>query len=407
MDADTVTDNFGNEVRTPTTATPQGDAPGFGAAVRRTLALQKLHNNKATIEGAKKTVTLADALIRGGYWPKEVVEAAKSSTQKENLLTKASTLITWMQKGMPGIAQGDSVVEALVRQYGDKVPELMNRTYEEAVNSGLVERNDELFKERRVEAMEHVKRIADHGDVVLKNLGTEWKNKVIKRVGDKWIVDKTTLAGIVKEARRIASTGGDNVDNKVMEQLFPNKENRLEVMKHLYDPSISEATYKKESRSTKPAIDQEADDKDSVDFMREADELLSGNAVEEDGGEQASEDFDSNQEVRYHSRAGGHAFRKRDKESREALKAKKAELGANQDVRVEEVGVVDAALDRERRIKGGELTGEERSMIIFHTLKRYAARQITGRPAAPPENASDVSKRLYAEEKARWGKKLD
>ena len=406
MDRDTVVDNFGSEVRTSPTATmglPR-DERGFGSAVRRVSALQKIYNNKATAEDAQKTVKLADALVRGGYWPKEVVDAAQSATQKENLLTTASTLITWMQGGMQDKAKGDSVVEALVRTYGDKVPDMMTKAYEEGVNSGLVERNDELFKQRRVAAIDHAKQIADHGDVVLKNLGTEWKNKVIKRVGDKWIVDKTTLDGIVKEVRRIASTGGDNVDNKVLEHLFPNKENRHEVLKRLYNPAISESTYKKESRSTKPAIDQEADDKDSVDFMREAEELLTGNPDVEDG--QADDAFDSNQEVLYHSRSGGRAFRRRDKESREELKAKKAELGTNPNVRIEEVGVVDAAIDRQRRNLGRELTGEERSFAIYNTLKRYAAKQITGRPVPPPDTASDVSKRMYAEDKARWGQKL-
>lgn len=389
----------------------EGNPGKFGEVTRRVAMLQRKYDNKATQEAAQRTVSVADVLVSGGYWPKEIVDAAKSTTQKEGMLTMASTLLTWMKYGMQDkrYENDDSLVDALVGKYGEAAVGMLQNAYDVGVSSGLMPRNDELFAERRVQALDALKQQEDLSGVVLKNLSAEWKRHVLKNVSGKWIEDKTALASLVREVRRIASTGGSREDQRVMEILFPNEENRHEVQKALYTPSISKNAFGTESNVTQIGREQgetgragktsrSAEDLDSEDYERQVDKL-SGESDE--GGETREA-----RGVKYIHAPGGHAFRKRDEGSRAAMKAAK-EKHAGNGVRVEEVGVVDAALDKARVAAGGQLSTEQRHQVLEKLARRYLRRDMPQRPATPPEDASALIKSVHKQDLQKWQAKLE
>lgn len=418
MDDDTVTDDFGNTARTSPTSDmglPR-DERGFGSAVRRVTALQRKWDKEATKEQAERTVEVADVLVSGGYWPKEIVEAAKSTTQKSELLTQAATMLSWMKYGMKDKrhpTDPESATDALVLNYGASVLKMFDNAYEVAVSTGLTTRDDNKAQETRTLLLQAVADRKAHADIVMKNLSAEWKNNV---------KSKEDLETLVREVRRMVNTGsrkalrseGPNgektTDEKVLTILFPNPANRLEVQHALYDRRASNKAFGAVSPTAELGEERGevtragkrtkgADDMDSGDFTRLIDELDGGAANPE------KEVREGAGGVAYLTRPGGHAFRKRDEGARAALAEAKTNARVP-GVRVEEVGAVTAALDKARRDKGEALSVDEKEDVQVRAIRRYMRKALPERPTAPPQDASAIAKNMYKQDLARWKTRL-
>lgn len=418
MDDDTVTDDFGNKVHTSPTrdmGLPR-DERGFGSAVRRVTALQRKWDKEATKEQAARTVEVADVLVSGGYWPKEIVEAAKSATQKSELLTQAATMLSWMKYGMKDKrhpTDPESATDALVLNYGASALKMFDSAYEVAVSTGLTARDDNKVQETRALLLQALTDRKAHADIVMKNLSAEWKNNV---------KSKEDLETLVREVRRIVNTGSRNAlrsegpngemtaDEKVLSILFPNPANRLEVQHALYDRRASNKAFGAVSPTAKLGEEQGeatragkrtkgADDMDSGDFTRLIDEL-DGGAVNPE-----KEVREGAGGVAYLTRPGGHAFRKRDEGARAALAEAKTNARVP-GVRVEEVGAVTAALDKARRDKGEALSIDEKEDVQVRAIRRYMRKALPERPTAPPQDASAIAKNIYKQDLARWKTRL-
>ena len=418
MDDDTVTDDFGNKVHTSPTSDmglPR-DERGFGSAVRRVTALQRKWDKEATKEQAARTVEVADVLVSGGYWPKKIVEAAKSATQKSELLTQAATMLSWMKYGMKDKrhpTDPESATDALVLNYGASVLEMFDSAYEVAVSTGLTTRDDDKAQKTRTLLLQAVTDRKAHADIAMKNLSAEWKNNV---------KSKEDLETLVREVRRMVNTGSRNAlrsegpngemtaDEKVLSILFPNPANRLEVQHALYDRRASNKAFGAVSPTAKLGEEQGeatragkrtkgADDMDSGDFTRLIDEL-DGGAVNPE-----KEVREGAGGVAYLTRPGGHAFRKRDEGARAALAEAKTNARVP-GVRVEEVGAVTAALDKARRDKGEALSIDEKEDVQVRAIRRYMRKALPERPTAPPQDASAIAKNIYKQDLARWKTRL-
>lgn len=392
------------------------DERGFGSTVRRVTALQRKWDKEATKEQAARTVEVADVLIRGGYWPKDIVDAAKSTTQKSELLNQAATMLSWMKYGMkdkrhPG--DPDSATEALILNYGASALKMFDSAYDVAVSTGLTTRDDGKAQETRALLQQAVADHKAHGDIVMNNLSDEWKSNV---------KSKEDLDTLVREVRRMVNTGSrkairsegpsgePTADEKVLSILFPNPENRRAVQLALYDRGMSDRAFGAVSPTAELGKEQGevaragkrtkgADDMDSGDFTRQIDEL--------DGGalKQEKEARDGAGGVAYVTRPGGHAFRVRDEGARAALAEAKTKAKVP-GVRIEEVGAVTAALDKARRENGGALSEGEKEDVQARTVRRYMQKALPERPTAPPKDASAMAKNIYKQDLARWQKRL-
>ncbi len=414
MDDDIVTDDQGNVVRRANTrdmALPN-DERGFGSTLRRVTSLQKSWDKQATEEQAKRTVTLADVLVNGGYWPKDIVDAAKTATQKEAQLTSAATLLTWLKYGMMRerkVKGGDTenVIEHLVGRYGKSGVDMLNKAYEVGVNAGLFDRNDEMFAERRVEAEKLLADEKNLGDLIMANLSPELKREVRT---------KEDVAYLVRKVRRMAGTVGaqanpehnaklrdatdtaspSRVDQRVLEEMFPNAENRHKVLAAAYSPSNS--AFGAESKASQPVKETDGTGRTAKSF--EVDERSSMEAEENEDDTAPS----TTQKVEYLNRKKGHAYSKKDPEHRAQLAKDRKEAQAD-GYRVEEIGAVERALEVARRSKGEALSEQEKFSVIEKEVKKHTRKGLD-RPTEPPANASDVAKRLYADEMKRYKQRV-
>lgn len=413
MDDDFVTDDQGNVVRRSDTRQMSlpNDERGFGSTVRRVTGLQKSWDKGATKEQAERTVTLADVLVNGGYWPKDIVDSAKTTTQKEAQLTTASTLLTWLKYGMMRdrkVKGGDTenVIEHLVGRYGKSGVDMLSKAYEVGVNAGLFERNDEMFAERRAEAEQLLADEKNHGDLIMANISPEFKREVRS---------KEDLAHLVREVRRMAgavsaqanpehsaelydatdTASPSRVDQRVLERLFPNAENRHKVLTALY--SSSKSAFGAESKASQPVKETDGTGRAQKSF--EVDERSTMEAEDEEDAPPAT-----TQNVEYVNRKKGHPYSKKDPEHRAQLAKDRKEAQAD-GYRVEEIGAIDRALEVARRNKGEALSADETFSVTEKEVKRHTRKGLD-RPTEPPANASDVSKRLYTEDLKRYKQRV-
>lgn len=364
------------------------------------------HGKQVTLKNAERTVKLGDVLVKGGYWPKDIVEAAQSVTQKESLLNQASTMLSWMKYGMNdkrNATDPESAVEVLTGKYGESAIKMLDKAYEVAVNSGLMHRNDAKLEEIKALATTSLANQKNYGDMVMSKMDPVWKARV--KGADE-------LANLVSTVQRIASTGGTKEDRRVMEILFPNAENRHEVQKALYSTNISSKTFGIESATNRLGQEQgevtvggkrlrAVEDMDGNDWMRQAEAFTDT--------EQSAEFEDRTveaQRVRYIRNAGGHAFRKADATSRAAMEQAKQE-NKGPGSRVEEVGVVKAALDKARAENGDALSKEHRLDVLERVVRCYMKRKVPARPATPPAEASAAAKAVHAKDLAKWERSIE
>lgn len=395
MDADTVVDDQGNVVtrsQSRDTMLP-ADERGFGSAVRRVAALQKKYNAKATKEDAQRTVSVADVLLKNNYFPKEVVETAKTAAQKDALLSSTAALVSWMKYGMRGDA---NQLHVLAKMYGDKILPVLDATYEAGVNAGVIPRNPERFAEvAKALTQEHAS-LKQLGDMLISKINPAYAAELKS-------MNKKQLASTVNEVMRLVTTEGDRA-NAALREMFPDDQNFAEVTEAFYNVSMARNAYGTESRASQPVRD-EGDGTSRTEKSFEVDERNDMSQKEDEFEGQVT-----GQKVEYLSRARGHAFNRKDPEHRAELAKARADAARREGsvanpARVEEIGAIDRALERAEKAKGDKLTDEERFRAIEKEVKKHARKGLD-RPAEPPETVSDVAKRMYQQDYARYQKRI-
>lgn len=395
MDADTVVDDQGNVVRRASsrTNTLPADERGFGSALRRVAALEKNYSAKATKEDAQRTVKVADVLLKNNYFPKEVVETAKTASQKDALLSSTAALVSWMKYGMQGDA---NQLHAMAKIYGDKILPVLDAAYEAGVNAGVVPRNPERFAEvSKVLTQEHAS-LKQLGDMLLSKINPAYATELKS-------MSKKQLASTVNEVMRLVTTEGDRA-NAALKEMFPDEQNRAEVTEAFYNVQMARNAYGTESRASQPVRD-EGDGTERTEKSFEVDER--------DDMSQKGEAFEgqaTGQKVEYLTRSRGHSFNRKDPTHRaELAKARGDALRRESNVanpaRVEEVGAIDRALERAEKANGGALSDEQRFRAIEKEVKKHTRKSLE-RPTEPPEAASDTAKRMYAQDYARYQKRV-
>jgi len=402
-----------------------------------TTAVHKWARDKSVAEAeevknaANKSYTVAEALVNGGFYPKEVVDVAKSSTQREALLNRASDLIMWSRAGF---ISGDgrnpmAVPDHLIEKHGAEATlKLLNVTYEEGVKSGLVPRKDAQFTQMRKYVEQRAVGDKMVGDAILSNIAPQYRAEASKRMGE-----------VIKELRMLFYSGdldqtlvkdrdtgarARNPKQDAFAELFPTPEQQrvvLEAFDKAYGSHVAGVGYG--GSTTDPVIrsggnvsgdgasratvksDEDYGDSRYAEFSKERGFEES---AEESGNEAAPRSVSKYINRKYDQQFVTVFDTQNETDKARLEETYQRELGAKAEgggrPRVERVGVVDRALDEAEVKANGPLTDAEREQVKEEVVTGY--RQDLVRPTKPPASASDVAKKMYERELSRYKREV-
>ena len=386
---------------------------------------------EAVKQAAEKSYTVAQALVNGGYYPKEVVDVAKSSTERESLLNRASDLIMWARAGfISGVPENPMAVpDYLIEKYGaDVALKLLDVTYQEGVKSGLVPRKDAQFSQMRKYVEQRAVGDKMVGDAILSNIAPQYRAEASKRMGE-----------VIKELRMLFYSG--NLDQTLVKdrgtgararnpkqdafvELFPTPEQQravLEAFDKAYGSHVAGVGYG--GSTTDPVIRSggnvsgDGASRATVKSDEDYGDSRYGEFSKERGFEESAEESGNEAAPRSVSK---YINRKYDQQfvtvfdtQNETDKARleetyQRELGAKAEGggrhRVERVGVVDRALDEAEVKANGPLTEAEREQVMEEVVTKY--RKDLVRPTEPPASASNLAKKMYERELSRYKREV-